>query len=63
MVIIELQDIYNKIIELFEDMKLLGYEYRDGQETLIYHILDAFDKNQNLIVEASVGIGKSLAYL
>ncbi len=63
MINIELQDIYNKITESFDDTKLQGFEYRDGQMTMIYDILDAFEKKQNLIVEASVGIGKSLAYL
>lgn len=41
----------------------MGMETREGQENLMYSVGEAFEKNENVIVEAQVGIGKSLGYL
>lgn len=38
-------------------------ETREGQENLMYSVCEAFEKNEDVIVEAQVGIGKSLGYL
>lgn len=39
------------------------YEQRDGQVDMAQKIAQAFNSNNNLIIEAGTGIGKSLAYL
>ncbi len=38
-------------------------ETREGQENLMYSVCEAFEKAENVIVEAQVGIGKSFGYL
>lgn len=46
-----------------DNMLNLGYEDRVYQSDIMWDIVDSLDKNQNLLVEAGVGIGKSFAYL
>lgn len=57
------QIIFDHITKAIENMKNKGWEARDGQETLMYDVFDAYDSRENLIVEAQVGIGKSFGYL
>lgn len=40
-----------------------GMNYREGQADMAFDIAEAIRDNTNIIVEASVGIGKSYAYL
>ena len=40
-----------------------GYEPRPNQETMCRAVARAFDRSENLIVEAGTGTGKGLAYL
>ena len=40
-----------------------GLEVREGQQDMAFEILDAIRGNYHIAVEASVGIGKSFAYL
>lgn len=39
------------------------FEEREGQQDMAFEILDALKKDQHILVEAGVGIGKSYAYL
>ncbi|UXU83931.1 DEAD/DEAH box helicase [Mammaliicoccus sciuri] len=57
------QKIYQEIFDALQNMKEMGMETRVGQENLMYNVFEAFEKNENIIVEAQVGIGKSLGYL
>ncbi|MEN1931412.1 ATP-dependent DNA helicase [Staphylococcus hominis] len=57
------QIIFDHITKAIENMKNKGWEARDGQETLMYDVFDAYDSRENLIVEAQVGIGKAFGYL
>ncbi|WP_237179345.1 ATP-dependent DNA helicase [Paenibacillus sp. MMS18-CY102] len=41
----------------------LGLTYREGQANMALDIAEAFCKKQHLMIEASVGIGKSFGYL
>lgn len=49
--------------QFFNKMTQLGYEDRIGQQDMSYDIIESIRDKQNIIVEASVGIGKSYAYL
>lgn len=40
-----------------------NYEYREGQVRMAEAVLNAFENNKHLIVEAGTGTGKTLAYL
>jgi len=40
-----------------------GYEYREGQVSMVRKVAEAFNSGQHLLVEAGTGIGKSMAYL
>lgn len=40
-----------------------NYEYRQGQIDMSKSVLEAFEKEKFLLVEAGTGVGKSLAYL
>ncbi|CAH0038281.1 putative ATP-dependent DNA helicase YoaA [Staphylococcus aureus] len=57
------QRIYQEIDIAIKNMSNMGMETREGQENLMYSVGEAFEKNENVIVEAQVGIGKSLGYL
>ncbi|MBI4976679.1 MAG: DEAD/DEAH box helicase [Spirochaetes bacterium] len=47
------------------DLKKLlpKYEYRHEQTVMAERVLESFNENKHLIVEAGTGVGKSLAYL
>lgn len=58
----------SELKELFEDERLLGrylpgYEFRPNQLKMSEGIFEAFSDNDNLIIEAPSGTGKSFAYL
>ena len=40
-----------------------GFENREGQWDMSFEIVDAMKKKQHILVEASVGIGKTFAYI
>lgn len=57
-----------EINDIFEKNGLLNknfsnYEVREGQIVMANSVLDAFNKDDFLLVEAGTGVGKSLAYL
>ena len=56
-------DICEQIFPIIDDIKLKGFEAREGQEDLMLDISESFDSGNNYMCEAGVGIGKSLAYL
>ena len=62
-VLLNLKQLYNQLNQAIENMLNNGLEARDGQEELMYDVLHAYETNENLIVEAQVGIGKSFGYL
>ncbi|WP_434512619.1 helicase C-terminal domain-containing protein [Desulfitobacterium sp. AusDCA] len=45
------------------ERKLMGYESRPGQVQMAQGVSSAFQADQNLVVEAGTGTGKSYAYL
>jgi ATP-dependent DNA helicase DinG len=49
----------NGLIAKYHD----NYEHRDGQIKMADAVMNAFDEQRNLIVEAGTGTGKTLAYL
>lgn len=56
--------IYEEIFDIiWNRMSEMGLEVREAQEDMMLNILDAYRDRNNLLVEAGVGIGKSLAYL
>ncbi|WP_338631828.1 hypothetical protein [Clostridium baratii] len=56
--------IYEEIFDIiWNRMPEMGLEVREAQEDMMLNILDAYRDRNNLLVEAGVGIGKSLAYL
>ncbi|CAD2071510.1 DEAD/DEAH box helicase [Jeotgalicoccus meleagridis] len=55
--------IYQETYDALENMHKAGMETREGQENLMFNVCQAFENNENVIVEAQVGIGKSLGYL
>lgn len=57
------EDVMKETLNFFERMTELGYEDRIGQQDMSYDIIESIRDNQDIIVEASVGIGKSYAYL
>ena len=57
------EDVMKETLDFFERMTELGYEDRIGQQDMSYDIIESIRDNQDIIVEASVGIGKSYAYL
>nr|ALB00635.1 ding family ATP-dependent helicase [Mammaliicoccus stepanovicii] len=57
------QRIYQEIDKAIQNMSNMGMETREGQENLMYSVCEAFEKDENVIVEAQVGIGKSFGYL
>lgn len=57
-------DLYKELDSFFAKLHSSKvYEYREGQETMALSVLDALINKEILLVEAGVGIGKSLAYL
>lgn len=66
------QDWQNLISEEVEEMiaeegvlakQFSNYEYRKPQLEMLKLIIDAFNNNQNLMIEAGTGTGKTIAYL
>lgn len=57
------EEVMKETLDFFERMTELGYEDRIGQQDMSYDIIESIRDNQDIIVEASVGIGKSYAYL
>lgn len=57
------EEVMANTMNFFDTMKDKGYEDRVGQQDMSLDIVDAIKDQQNVIVEASVGIGKSYAYL
>lgn len=55
--------IYDETYDALENMYNTRMEVREGQENLMFNVCEAFEKNENVIVEAQVGIGKSFGYL
>ena len=57
------EDIENRTYDFFNNPTNPELKVRDGQIYMATSIVDALSKNENLIIEAGVGIGKSYAYL
>ncbi|MFD2672935.1 ATP-dependent DNA helicase DinG [Marinicrinis sediminis] len=53
---------YTELVEALK-LKFDRYEEREAQVTMIHEVIDAFEKQKHLIVEAGTGTGKSLGYL
>lgn len=53
------EDVMKETLDFFERMTELGYEDRIGQQDMSYDIIESIRDNQDIIVEASVGIGFS----
>ncbi|OHX44643.1 hypothetical protein BBV17_25645 [Cytobacillus oceanisediminis] len=49
--------------DIFDELENLGFENREGQFNLALDIAEAIRDKRHLMVEAGVGIGKSLGYL
>ncbi|MDU5695338.1 ATP-dependent DNA helicase [Clostridium sp.] len=56
-------EIMNKIFEVIDSIPNKGLEIREAQEDIMLNIVEAFKNKSNFLVEAGVGIGKSLSYL
>lgn len=61
--ILDYKILNEKIYLALNSMNQDGMEVRVGQENLMFNVCQAFEKNENVIVEAQVGIGKSFGYL
>lgn len=57
------EEVMKKVFEIYDYLKSLGYEDREEQQNMSMDIIQAIEDNQNIIIEAGVGIGKSYAYL
>lgn len=57
------KNIVGSVFDLYENFESMGLEKREGQFNLALDISEAIRDKKNLIVEAGVGIGKSLGYL
>lgn len=56
--------LFLEIESFFDHIEDCGYlQYRDGQRSMAYSVVDAIKNKQILLIEAGVGIGKSYAYL
>ncbi len=52
------------IFQIIDKIANLGFEQRESQEDIMINIIDnAYRERKNLLIEAGVGIGKSLSYL
>ncbi len=57
-------DLFFKVDAFFNEIQNSKFlEYRDGQRSMAYSIIDTIKDRQILLIEAGVGIGKSYAYL
>ena len=58
------QELYNNMDRFYEQLQGQKHiEYRPGQDTMSYDILDILNNKEVLVIEAGVGMGKSWAYL
>lgn len=61
------RSISNKVYEITDrvivDMKTQGFDRREGQVNVMYTVISAFESNENMLIEAGVGTGKSFGYL
>lgn len=58
------RELYNNMDQFYEQLQGQKHiEYRPGQDTMSYDILDILNNKEVLVIEAGVGIGKSWAYL
>lgn len=56
-------NVTNTIFQTIDSIPYLGYESREAQEDMMLNITDSYRNKNNLLIEAGVGIGKSLSYL
>lgn len=57
-------DLFFKVDTFFNEIQNSKFlEYRDGQRSMAYSIIDTIKDRQILLIEAGIGIGKSYAYL
>ena len=59
----KLQVLYEHIDDFFNEPEKYGLLPRDGQYSMALSVFDSIESNDDLIIEAGVGIGKSYAYL
>lgn len=60
----KMKRIENAVWDFFcEDMKLYGFEEREGQQNMALDIVESIRDQEHILVEAGVGIGKSFAYI
>lgn len=59
------EKLQSKVDEFFTNsfLESKGLEYRPGQDTLAFDIVDALSNKEILLIEAGVGSGKSFGYL
>lgn len=55
--------VYEITDKVIVDMKDQGFDHREGQVNVMYTLISAFENNENMLIEAGVGIGKSFGYL
>lgn len=58
-----LRELYSEVEYYFETCEKYGLKKREGQKYMALDVFEAIEKEEHLIVEAGVGIGKSFAYL
>ncbi len=56
-------ELIETVQQLYDKTTETGFEKRDGQIEMSLEICEAIVKNKPIVVEAGVGIGKSIAYL
>ncbi|MGH1648921.1 ATP-dependent DNA helicase [Enterococcus gilvus] len=56
-------DVTKKLFKIIDDIPSLGFERREAQEDMMLDIVESFKEQNNRLIEAGVGIGKSLSYL
>lgn len=58
------RELFFQVDDFFNNIEKSKYlQYRDGQRSMAYSVLDTIRDKQVLLIEAGVGIGKSYAYL
>lgn len=58
------RELYDNMDQFYEHLQGQKHiEYRPGQDTMSYDILEILSNKEVLVIEAGVGIGKSWAYL
>lgn len=56
-------DVTETIFNVIDEIPTWGFEQREAQEDMMLNIIDSYKDQNNLLIEAGVGIGKSLSYL